>query len=88
MYSRNSFGSYYPIDSTIHRLNPIFKLINFIIMILLMILCKSLTIHIFAFLLVLIMLLLSLVPFRYYFDTFWCFFGHSRWGGYLSAYPP
>ena len=23
MYSRNSFGSYYPIDSIIHRLNPI-----------------------------------------------------------------
>ena len=31
MYSRNSFGSYYPISSTIHKLNPIMKLINFII---------------------------------------------------------
>lgn len=71
MYSRNSFGSYYPIDSTIHRLNPVIKLVNFIIMILLMILCDSLAIHVFALLLIVIMILLSLVPFRYYFDTFW-----------------
>ena len=71
MYSRNSFGSYYPIDSPIHRLIPVVKLINFIILILLLILCNSLTIHIFALLLLVIMILLSLVPYRYYFDTFW-----------------
>ena len=71
MYSRNSFGSYYPIDSTIHRLNPVIKLVNFIILILLLILCNSLIIHVFALLLLIIMILLSLVPYRYYFDTFW-----------------
>ena len=71
MYSRNSFGSYYPIDSTIHRLNPVIKLVNFIILILLLVLCNSLIIHVFALLLLVIMILLSLVPYRYYFDTFW-----------------
>ena len=38
MYSRNSFGSYYPINSTIHRLNPVMKLINFVIAILILLL--------------------------------------------------
>lgn len=71
MYSRNSFGSYYPVDSMIHKLNPVVKIINFVIMILLLILCKSLMINIFLLLLILIMALLSMVPFRYYMDTFW-----------------
>ena len=36
MYSRNSFGSFYPVDSSVHRLNPVVKLLNFIVPILLM----------------------------------------------------
>ena len=28
MYSRNSFGSFYPVDSSVHRLNPVVKLFN------------------------------------------------------------
>lgn len=71
MYSRNSFGSYYPVESMIHKLNPVIKIINFVIMIILLILCDSLMIHIFLLLLILIMSLLSMVPFRYYMDTFW-----------------
>jgi len=71
MYSRNSFGSYYPIDSIIHKLNPLAKLINFLICIIVLILSNTLYIHIFLLVFVILMALLSLVPFRYYFNTFW-----------------
>jgi len=73
MYSRNSFGSYYPIKSIIHRLNPIIKLIIFLMIILLLILSSSLYIHIFLVSLIIIMLLLSKVPLSYYFKTIWFF---------------
>ena len=71
MYSRNSFGSYYPVTSLVHSLNPIIKLINFIIMILLLLLTNSKEIHSFLFIFVLVMILLSYVPIKYYFDTFY-----------------
>ena len=71
MYSRNSFGSFYPVDSSVHRLNPVVKLFNFIVAILLIILSDSLYINLFLFSLVLCMELLSFVPFKYYFRTFW-----------------
>ncbi len=71
MYSRNSFGSYYPINSTIHRLNSVMKLINFIITILVLLLSNNLQINIFVLVLTFIMMLLSYVPFKYYFNTFW-----------------
>lgn len=71
MYSRNSFGSYYPISSTIHKLNPIMKLINFIITILVLLLSNNLQINIFVLVLTIIMMILSYVPFKYYFNTFW-----------------
>ena len=71
MYSRNSFGSYYPVNSCIHKLNPVVKLFNFIIILLLVILSTSLQLNLFIFILVFIMALLSYVPFKYYFNTFW-----------------
>ena len=71
MYSRNSFGSFYRVDSSVHRLNPVVKLFNFIVAILLIILSDSLYINLFLFSLVLCMELLSFVPFKYYFRTFW-----------------
>lgn len=71
MYSRNSFGSFYPVDSLVHKLNPVIKLFNFIITILLLILTKSLQIHLFIVALVFIMIFMSKVPFRYYMKTFW-----------------
>lgn len=71
MYSRNSFGSYYPVDSCIHRLNPIIKLINFLMIFFIIILTNSVHIHLFMFILVLVMCFLSFVPFRVYFRTFW-----------------
>ena len=73
MYSRNSFGSYYPIDSSVHRLNPIIKLIDFLIIIFLVIFCNSLYINLFMLGLVIIMMLLSFVPLKFYMNTFWSF---------------
>lgn len=71
MYSRNSFGSFYPINSLIHRLNPVIKLINFLIIIILSIICNSVYVNGFILVLVIIMMLLSYVPFKYYMNTFW-----------------
>ncbi len=71
MYSNNSFGNFYPVDSSIHRLNPIIKLINFIIAIILIIFSMSLEVHLFLTALLLIMAILSSVPTRFYFKTFY-----------------
>ena len=71
MYSRNSFGSYYPVNSLVHKLNPIIKFINFIIIIIVSILSDSIYINSFILILVMILMLLSYVPFKYYTDTLW-----------------
>ena len=71
MYSRNSFGSFYPVDSAIHRLNPVVKLILFLLAVFLIIATNSLYIHLFLLSLIIVMMLLSYVPVKYYFRTFW-----------------
>ena len=71
MYSRNSFGSYYPVNSTIHKLNPVIKLINFIITIVLLLATSSTHITCFMLVFVIIMMMLSYVPIKYYFNTFY-----------------
>ena len=73
MYSRNSFGSYYPVNSLVHRLNPIVKLINFIIVVILSIISNSIYINSFILILVIILMLLSYIPFKYYCDSIWSF---------------
>lgn len=73
MYSRNSFGSYYPVNSIIHRLNPIIKLILFITGTFIIIATNSLYIHLFLLSIVFVMILLSYVPLRYYMKTIWFF---------------
>ena len=71
MYSRNYYGSFYPVTSQIHSLNPVVKLINFILMILLLLLTNNKQLHSFMFVFVLVMILLSYVPIKYYFNTFY-----------------
>ena len=71
MYTRSSFGSYYPINSIIHRLNPLIKIINFLIAVLLIIITNSVVVTYSLLLFIVIMMLLSKVPYKYYFDTFW-----------------
>ena len=73
MYSNISFGNYYPNDSALHRMNPIVKLLNFIITIVLLILSMNLYTNVFLFALVIILMLLSFVPFMFYFNAFYTF---------------
>jgi len=73
MQTRNAFGSYYPIDSAIHRLNPVIKLLNFIICILVLFLTNDPYINFFMFGLIIIMMFLSYVPLRFYFNSLWSF---------------
>lgn len=68
MYSRSMFGNYYPVESTIHKLNPIFKLIDFIIYFVVSIFSKSLYLHLFMFGLVSVMILMSNVPLKFFFN--------------------
>lgn len=71
MYSKNSFGSFYPVDSALHRLNPVVKIINFIIAVIVLIISMNLQTNLFMFALVFIMSLLSFVPTRFYFKVFY-----------------
>ena len=71
MYSRNSFGSYYPIDSLIHRLNPVVKLINFLLTIILICISSSIYVNSFILVLLFVMLLMSYVPFKFYLNSIW-----------------
>ncbi len=71
MYSRNSFGSYYPIESLIHRLNPVIKLINFILTIILICISSSIYVNCFVLTLLFVMMLMSYVPFRFYINSIW-----------------
>lgn len=71
MYTRSTFGSYYPVDSVIHNLNPIIKLVNFLLIVLLLILTKSLYVVLFITMLLIIMILQSRVPLHNYFSIFY-----------------
>lgn len=73
MYTRDSFGSFYPIDSMIHRLNPIIKLVNFVIVLLIVLYTSSIYIVSFIMIFLLFMIIESHVPLRYYFNTFYSF---------------
>lgn len=71
MYSKNSFGAFYPVDSALHRLNPVVKLLNFIVAMTLLIISSNLQVNLFLLALVIIMCLLSFVPTRFYFKAFY-----------------
>lgn len=71
MYTRSAFGAYYPVDSVIHSLNSVLKLINFLIVILLLFLTNSLYVVLFILMLVIIMILQSRVPLYNYFNAFY-----------------
>lgn len=69
MYSRNTFGDFYPIESILHKINPVVKLISFLISLVLIIGTNSLELHIFLIALVFIMMMFSNVPMQFYFNT-------------------
>lgn len=68
MQSNKYFGSYYPVDSKIHGLSVITKLITLFMLILLMILSNSLELHAVILFFIVGLLYLSKVPLRFYFD--------------------
>lgn len=71
MYTRNIPGSFYPVKSSVHKLNVIMKLMNFLIYILVIIGSKSLELHLFIFAFIILQILISKVPLKYYFDMFY-----------------
>ena len=71
MYTRTNFGSFYPVESIIHSLNPLVKLINFLLAFLILILTDSLYLVIFLLVFLFVMMILSYVPIKYYFNTFY-----------------
>lgn len=69
MYSRNTFGDFYPIESVLHRINPVVKFISFLISIILIVGTNSLELHVFLIVLIFIMMMFSNVPMKFYFNT-------------------
>ncbi len=69
MYSRNSFGDFYPIESLLHKINPVIKFISFLIIIIIIIGTNSLELHIFMISLIFVMMMFSNVPMKFYFNT-------------------
>lgn len=69
MYSRNSFGDFYPVDSIIHKINPIVKFISFLICALISIGLNSFKLEFFAISLLFVLILFSNVPFKFYFNS-------------------
>ena len=68
MYSRTTLGNYYPVDSIIHKLNPINKFICFIILLFTLICSMNVGLHLFLFGFLVLVMLLSRVPFKFYFN--------------------
>lgn len=69
MFSRNSFGDFYPINSPLHKINPIIKFMCFLISLVILIGTNSLELHFFSFALILIMMLFSNVPIKFYISS-------------------
>lgn len=66
MQTRQSFGQYYPVYSSVHKLNPIVKLLCFISFIFLVIFSKDTSVWILQTTIVLFLIFMSKVPFRFY----------------------
>lgn len=68
MYSRTTLGNYYPINSIIHKLNPVNKIFCLILFILFIFINTSLKLHFILLSFLVLFMLLSKVPFRFYFN--------------------
>lgn len=68
MQSNSFFGSFYPVKSSIHKLNPIIKLLCFIIFLIPLIGSMSIKLHIVMLFFITMLLYLSRVPLRFYFN--------------------
>lgn len=68
MQSNKYFGSFYPVTSSIHRINPVIKLICLFLFLVPMIGSMSLKLHIVILFLLLMMMYSSKVPLKFYFN--------------------
>ncbi len=66
MQNNKYFGSYYPVESTINKLNPIVKLVCLLIFILTMIGSMNLKLHVVILFFIIMMIYYSKVPIRFY----------------------
>lgn len=66
MQNNKYFGSYYPVESNIHKLNPIIKLVCLLIFILTMIGSMNIKLHLVILFFVFMMIYYSNVPIRLY----------------------
>lgn len=66
MQNNKYFGSYYPVQSNIHKLNPIVKLVCLLIFILTMIGSMNLKLHVVILFFIFIMIYYSKVPIKFY----------------------
>ena len=64
MQNNKYFGSYYPVESNIHKLNPIIKLVCLLIFILTMIGSMNIKLHVVILFFVFMMIYYSNVPIR------------------------
>ena len=73
MYSKGMFGSYYPVNSKIHEMSVVVKLLNFFLFVLVMIGSKGLELHLFVLAILVLQIFESKVPFRFFFNVFYGF---------------
>ena len=68
MQSNKYFGSFYPVESSIHKLNPVMKFICLFLFLIPIIGSMSLKLHVVILFFILMMMYSSNVPLRFYFD--------------------
>ena len=73
MFSKGLFGSYYPVNSKVHEMSVVVKLLNFFLFVLVMIGSKGLQLHLFVFAILVLQIVESKVPFRFFFNMFYSF---------------
>ncbi|MEG2457551.1 MAG: energy-coupling factor transporter transmembrane protein EcfT [Bacilli bacterium] len=66
MYSRNTFGSYFPVDSMMHKISPVVKIINLFLFLIFILFSNNLKLHLFFGVFLVLMIINSKVPLRYY----------------------
>ena len=69
MYTNKYFTSYYPVESGVHRLNSVVKLVCLLLLLIPIFASSSLKLHIVIAFFTIMLLYLSKVPLRFYFDS-------------------
>lgn len=68
MLNNKYFGEYYPVESPIHKLSIITKLVSLLLLLIPLILSKSIELHVVMLFFISMLLYISRVPLRFYFN--------------------